>query len=193
MGEIGALTTQRDEARTSLARARALNGPLQAEVAALRERVGPEPAAAGATPGAGPLVAPTLVGLLNPDQRGRALNAWDAGSSTVSYALLERGAEPHRGAHVMLSGTVVEVRDNDDGTTSVRLATRGRYDDIIYVVSETHPSDRVVQGARVTAPAILAGTYTYEAQSGWNITLPAAAAFAVIPSDEASREMRAAR
>ena len=61
------------------------------------------------------------------------------------------------------------------GTTStaMRIATKGNYDDVVYVTYERPNSDkRILEDDRVTIYGECNGLYTYETIMGGSVTLP---------------------
>jgi len=130
--------------------------------------------------------------LNDPATMGQALIEWRASSVEVPYGSLERGADTYAGQQVIFRGRVVEIHDRPNGGSWMRIATRGSYANIYWVESLVRAPPSVTARASVLVVGKLAGTFTYQSQSGWNITLPAALAYAVIPASEASSAERAA-
>lgn len=148
----------------------------------------PAPAAPALTPDqitlAAALVAARRIETLQGDELVAALEMWESNHVTaeVAYALLMRNAEAHRRQGAVFTGRIEEARDLPNGGTFMRLATRSYSRDVLWVETMTTAPPDLAQGSRVRVYGYLMGTQSYRSQAGWEITIPALAAVAVVPS-----------
>lgn len=108
------------------------------------------------------------------DERAAALAAWGP-LGEPAFATLERGTEAHIGRRSCYRGTVEEIHDAASGA-ELRVSLRSYSRDVIYVVAGNRPADDVVARTRVLVCGVHVGSFTYESQAGWTITLPLLAA-----------------
>lgn len=110
-----------------------------------------------------------------------ALYAADAPVAKVynqlNFKEISRDPESYKGQYYSFSGKVLQVLEGYSygGTTSMemRIATRGGYDDVVYVTYERPDGDkRILEDDRVTVYAECNGLYTYETVIGGSVTLP---------------------
>lgn len=92
-----------------------------------------------------------------------------------------------------MRGRILEIHDSQDGGSVMRIATRGSYDNPLWVESPVRPSPTIVERSSVTVFGYLAGSYSYRSQAGWDITIPQALAVGVLTQSEASSAARAAQ
>jgi hypothetical protein len=143
----------------------------------------PAPAIVSSAPTpAVPTFEPTLDGQLNRiDSSGGSsieavLDNWDASLETVSYPTLEKNPSKFAGKPYAFYGKIVQIQETASFTTA-RVRFPERYDWIIYVQGRFETP--YVEGQYVNVVGYLAGSYSYESQAGWNITIPAFAARAI--------------
>ncbi|MGV8957574.1 hypothetical protein [Lactococcus lactis] len=74
-----------------------------------------------------------------------------------------------------ITGKVIQVSDEDDGTATLRVATNGDYDDvyIAQIDSDNWENHRLLEDDQITLYGKVYGLYTYESTMGGNITVPA--------------------
>ncbi len=90
------------------------------------------------------------------------------------FKSVSRNPEDYISDKVKISGRVVQVMGSRSEGYIVRLATKGRYDNIIYcvILAENAPSYNILEDDKITIFAVLAGEHTYETTMGAEITLP---------------------
>ena len=72
-----------------------------------------------------------------------------------------------------LTGKVVQVLGNREDGYEIRLATKGSYDDIVYLFVVSDPGFAILEDDRLTVYALAYETITYKTVLGASITLPA--------------------
>lgn len=118
---------------------------------------------------------------LEPSARDAELALW-ADLGALSYGTLMRNPDERIGRRVAWRGRVEEIHDTDGGGSQLRIALRGYGQDVLWVETlGVRAPESVEAGSRVRFYGIITGTFTYTSQAGWNITLPAVAAVAVVP------------
>lgn len=131
--------------------------------------------------------APTLSGQLDRIDAEGGHNAeavvdnTEAAFEGITYPMLEKSAEKYAGLPFTFYGSIVEIQETE-GTTSARIHMRGHSDDILFV--ECRSSTPALKRNEVMVIGYLAGRYSYTSQAGWNITIPAFAARAIITEKE---------
>lgn len=109
-----------------------------------------------------------------------ALFADDAPVATVyldlDFKAISRDPNSYEGKNYKFTGKVVQVMEESmESYTYVvmRIATKGSYDDVVYV-SYLRDNDeaRILEDDRVTVYATCLGLYTYETVIGGSVTLP---------------------
>lgn len=90
------------------------------------------------------------------------------------FKSVSRNPEDFKGDKVKISGRVVQVMGSRDEGYIIRLATKGRYDNIVYcmIPSENTPDYNILDEDKITIFAVLAGDHTYTTTMGASITLP---------------------
>ena len=94
------------------------------------------------------------------------------------FDAINRNPDNYEGQHFIITGRVVqaiEEKDDEHGYTVVglRVATRGLYDDIIFVIYFREPGqDRILEDDRITFEGEAYGLYTYTSTDDVPITLP---------------------
>lgn len=90
----------------------------------------------------------------------------------ITYDQLARTPDDYIGKKVKFRGIAIQVIEGS-GTTMLRIATSGRYDNVILVqYDSTITSIRVLEDDKVTIYGTSAGLYTYESTGGGEITIP---------------------
>ncbi len=107
------------------------------------------------------------------------------GYGTFSYKSVSRNPEEYIGDKVKISGYVLQVMGNRTDGYDIRLATKGRYDNIvyIYILPENAPDYNILEDDKLILYATLAGDYMYTSTLGAEITLPLASADIVEMND----------
>ena len=90
----------------------------------------------------------------------------------ITYNNLARTPDEYEGQKVKFTGRVLQVLEGT-GSVTIRLATKGRYDNVIIASYLSRIVDsRVLEGDRITIYGTSQGLYTYESTGGANITIP---------------------
>lgn len=97
--------------------------------------------------------------------------------NNMNFKEISRDPNAYSGEYYKFSGKVLQVMEGSDsyGTTStvLRIATKGNYDDVVYVTYERPNTDkRILEDDKVTVYGVCEGLYTYETIMGGSITLP---------------------
>lgn len=95
----------------------------------------------------------------------------------LNFKDISRDPNAYDGEYYTFTGKVLQVQEGSDygGTTStvMRIATKGNYDDVVYVTYERPSSDkRILEDDRVTVYGVCKGLYTYTTIMGGSVTLP---------------------
>lgn len=101
----------------------------------------------------------------------------------LDFDAVNRNPDKYKDQFFTISGEVVQIVEEpfeDEGgaysdTTLVRarIATKGHYDDMIYVFYYRSPGeDRILEGDKITFEGVGFGLYTYESVEHISITLP---------------------
>ncbi|MEG1516039.1 MAG: peptidoglycan-binding protein [Clostridia bacterium] len=96
----------------------------------------------------------------------------------LNYKAVARDPDAYSYELVFFSGKVIQVLEGDEGEASeYRIATKGSYDDIIYVIyTRPEGASRILEDDRVTVYGMCLGVISYESTMGGTITIPAAMA-----------------
>ena len=99
----------------------------------------------------------------------------------IDYKSLARNPEKYTDQKATITGRVVQVIGSRSKGYDLRVATDGKYDDIVYVYvpAKNTPDFNILEDDKIIAPSILKGDYTYETVLGSKITLPLAYADSV--------------
>lgn len=90
----------------------------------------------------------------------------------ISYNQLSRDPDLYKGEKVKFSGKVLQVMEDSD-IVAIRLATKGGYDNVIYLaVPNSLIDSRILEDDRITIYGKARGLYSYESVLGATITLP---------------------
>ena len=92
------------------------------------------------------------------------------------YTKASRYPDDYLGTSVIIEGKVIQVVGSKDDGYDFRIATKGSYDDIVYVYSRGSdiPSVRILEDDKVRIKCMMLGEYTYTSALGVPITLPLA-------------------
>lgn len=121
-----------------------------------------------------------VTGIADPETLN-ALYADDAPKAKVynklNYNDSARDPNTYKGQYFTFSGKVLQVMEGssvgETTTTVMRIATKGNYDNVVYVTYERPNEDkRILEGDRVTVYGVSDGLYTYTSTMGKSITLP---------------------
>ena len=90
----------------------------------------------------------------------------------ITYDQLARTPDDYTGKKVMFKGRVLQVLEGS-GSVTLRVATRGNYDDVLLVDYESSiVTVRVLEDDWITIYGVSNGLYTYESTGGADITIP---------------------
>lgn len=118
-------------------------------------------------------------GIADPETQ-KALFAEDAPVAktylSLNFKAISRDPGSYEGKNYKFSGKVKQVLEEQMENytyVAMRIATKGNYDDIVYVTYLRDNSEaRVLEDDRVTVYAECLGLYTYETVIGGSVTLP---------------------
>ena len=120
-----------------------------------------------------------VTGIADPETQ-KALYAEDAPVAKVYLALdfnaISRDPASYEGKNYTFSGKVIQVMEQEVLSSTyvvMRIATKGSYDDVVYVTYYRDSGEaRILEDDRVTVYATCEGLYTYETVLGSSVTLP---------------------
>ncbi len=107
-----------------------------------------------------------------------------AADTKITYEHLKKNADKYAGKPWSFTGKILEIQESD-GVTIARISQDNWGNKAIYVVAPV--STEFLEDNRVFVVGYLAGSYTYESQAGWTITIPAMAARAIIKPNEVAK------
>ena len=82
----------------------------------------------------------------------------------------------YRGTKVKIVGKVLQVLGDRSSGFDLRVATKGRYDNVVYIITKGGHSANILEDDKITFYCNMMGDYTYESTMGQSITLPLAEA-----------------
>lgn len=90
----------------------------------------------------------------------------------LEYKAVSRDPDEYEGRYVKFSGKVLQVIEDGD-LVAFRIASRGNYDDVVFVMMEV-PDDysRILEDDKVEVSGKYAGLYSYETVRGDTVTIP---------------------
>ncbi len=178
------------------------NGPPRAEVraaptqAAAAPRVTPEPEQEEQRGQPSDLdlarAAAARVATLRGEELVTALSRFESQvQSSPTFAQLERNADRYRGQFAIYTGRVLEIQDiPSENASFIRLGLDEYGQHVIAVVTLAPPGDEIVRDRRIRVYGALAGTYSYQSQAGWNLTIPRLDAIAAVLNSVPRRPVR---
>ena len=105
-------------------------------------------------------------------------------SKDITYEHLKKNSAKYAGKPWALKGKIIQIQETD-GDTIARLALDNWGNKVVYVVANF--TTDFIDNNQVYVVGYLAGDYSYESQAGWNITVPALVARAIIKPNEVSK------
>ena len=93
---------------------------------------------------------------------------YKASCKTISFKELNKNPDGHAGERVKLSGRVIQIMEGYG--TDIRMDVNDNYGDTVYVTYDNSTS--ALEDSWITVYGEIYGSYTYESQAGWKITLP---------------------
>lgn len=88
------------------------------------------------------------------------------------YKALARNPENFEDEKYVLSGYVLQVLGNRTDGFEMRLATDGKYGDVVYLMTYNDPGFNVLDDDQITVYGRFCDMYTYKTTSGGSVTLP---------------------
>lgn len=82
----------------------------------------------------------------------------------------------YKGTKVKIVGRVLQVLGDRTNGFDLRVATKGRYDNVVYIVTKGGHSANILEDDKITFYCNMMGDYTYKSTMGQSITLPLAEA-----------------
>lgn len=89
----------------------------------------------------------------------------------LEYKTYFRNADNYKGDKFVIAGRVLQVIKDSDGI-SLRVGTRRRYHDVVYVFIKEIPDFNIIENDDITIYCTAAGTYTYTTTMNSEITIP---------------------
>ena len=94
----------------------------------------------------------------------------------LDFKALSRNPDNYIGKNYMFSGKVLQVMESSSSSgtqVDLRIATKGNYDDVVYVTyTRKDGESRILEDDRVTVRGSSWGLYTYTSTMGKEISLP---------------------
>jgi len=94
----------------------------------------------------------------------------------IDFTAMSRDPGSYEGKNYKFTGKVLQVMEQDYATMTyvvMRIATKGNYDNVVYVTYYRDSSEaRILEDDRVTVYGTSTGLYTYETIMGGSVTLP---------------------
>jgi hypothetical protein len=108
------------------------------------------------------------------EAEAKALAEQKANAQPIDYKQLEKNPDRYAGEYVKYTGEIIQIMEGDD-VTNIRLAVTKDsygydYNDVIYI--EYPGLTEFVEEDVVTVYGEVYGSYSYESQAGYNITIP---------------------
>lgn len=95
---------------------------------------------------------------------------------SISYDTLSRYPDDNKGKKIKFTGRVVQVCYESDSLlyySTYRVATSGKYDNVVYLKVSTYGKDaRILEGDKITFYGTYDGLYSYETVMGAQLTIP---------------------
>lgn len=91
---------------------------------------------------------------------------------SFNFTDVSRYPEKHMDEMVKITGTVVQVLGTRTSGYELRVATKGRYDNIVYILLFDDPGFGILEDDKITAYCTVDEPITYETVMGASITLP---------------------
>lgn len=90
---------------------------------------------------------------------------------TFKFQDASRYPEDHKGTLVKITGTVVQVLGSRQEGFELRVATKGRYDNVVYIVVD-NATENILDNDKINFYCVLDGTLTYKTVMGAEMTIP---------------------
>jgi len=105
-------------------------------------------------------------------------------SKEITFEHLKKNSEKYAGKPWAVKGKILQIQEAD-GDTMARVALDDWGNKVVWVVGNF--TTDFVENNQIYAVGYLAGDYSYESQAGWNISIPALVARAIIKPSELSK------
>lgn len=102
----------------------------------------------------------------------------------VTYEHLKKNSAKYAGQPWAVRGKILQIQESD-GDTMARISLDGWGNKVVWVVGNF--TTDFIENNQVYAVGYLAGDYSYESQAGWNISIPALVARAIVKPGEISK------
>jgi hypothetical protein len=126
---------------------------------------------------------------LSPEESVIRQNILAALASKITYRQITKNADSYQAQPWAFFGTIIQIQESG-GKTSALVALDVLHDDVMKV--RANFTTNFVEKDQVYVVGYLAGNYSYISEAGWNITVPAINASAMLTLSEAAR-IRAGR
>jgi len=104
-----------------------------------------------------------------------------ASAQEYNYKDIERNPDQYKGKPAVFRGKVIQVAEGSFNTVVYRVATKGDFDDVVYVTYKRQEGEpRVLENDIVEIYGDLEGVTTYTSVLGGNITIPSVKARYII-------------
>ena len=107
-----------------------------------------------------------------------------AADTKITYPMLKKDADRYAGQPWTLKGKILQIFESGNHTHA-RVALDSWGNDVVWV--QGNFSTDFVEKNQVCVIGYLAGSYSYKSQAGWDITIPALAARAMVSPQELSK------
>lgn len=91
----------------------------------------------------------------------------------MDYNAVARNPNKYIGIQFKFDGKVIQVIEDDDGSSAYRISTKGSYDNVVYATANfPKGGDRILEDDKVTVYATCTGLFSYQSTGGSKITIP---------------------
>ncbi len=119
-------------------------------------------------------------GIQDSDTRDNIL----AADTKITYEQLNKNADRYAGKPWAFTGKIIQIQEGPSSTTA-RISLDGWGSKVIYVKGDF--TTDFVENNQAYVVGYLAGNYSYTSQAGWQITIPALAARAILKPSEVTK------
>lgn len=102
----------------------------------------------------------------------------------ITFEHLKKNSAKYAGKPWAVKGKILQIQEAD-GDTMARVSLDSWGNKVVWVVGNF--TTDFIENNQVYAVGYLAGDYSYESQAGWNITIPALVARAIIKPQEVNK------
>lgn len=101
--------------------------------------------------------------------KDKSIEAIKREATTIDFKELDKNPNKYTSEIVKYEGEIIQIMEDND-LTRIRLALDDWYEQILYVEYDGYTD--FVEDDDVTIYGEIYGSYTYDAESGWEITVP---------------------